>query len=155
MPTIFLEFNVITPTLRGLQRTTCPPQPRRRRKCFNDLNERSVPSIDAIMIRKINNIAGMTPVEMGRLESVFEKESAISELMLYGSRAKGTHRPGSDIDLIVTGSKLSTRWLMELSGKIDDLLLPYEVDISILDHIDNPDLLDHIKRVGKVVFRNE
>jgi len=92
---------------------------------------------------------------MGRLESVFEKESAISELMLYGSRAKGTHRPGSDIDLIVTGSKLSTRWLMELSGKIDDLLLPYEVDISILDHIDNPDLLDHIKRVGKVVFRNE
>ena len=97
----------------------------------------------------------MTPGEMDRLESVFEKEAAVSEVMLYGSRAKGTHRPGSDIDLTLTGSKLSTRWLMELSGKIDDLLLPYEVDISILDHIDNPDLLDHIKRVGKVVFRNE
>ena len=59
----------------------------------------------------------MTPGEMDRLESVFEKEAAVSEVMLYGSRAKGTHRPRSDIDLTLTGSKLSTRWLMELSGK--------------------------------------
>ncbi len=107
------------------------------------------------MIRKINNIDGLTLGEMGRLESVFEAESIVSEVILYGSRAKGTHRPGSDVDLTLTGSKLSTRWLMEISEKIDDLLLPYEMDLSILDHIDNPDLLDHIKRVGKVVFRNE
>jgi hypothetical protein len=50
---------------------------------------------------------------------------------------------------------LSTGWLMDLSAKIDDLLLPYEIDLSIFDHIDNPDLIEHIQRVGRVVFSNE
>lgn len=92
---------------------------------------------------------------MDRLLSVFEAESSVAEVILYGSRAKGTQRPGSDIDLTLTGKALTTRWLMDLSAKIDDLLLPCEVDLSIFEHIDNPDLIDHIQRVGKVVFSNE
>jgi len=107
------------------------------------------------MMHKANDIAGLSSAEMEQLESIFKMESAVSEVILYGSRAKGTHRAGSDIDLTLKGAALTTRWLMEISVKIDDLLLPYEVDLSIFEHIDNPDLVDHIKRVGKVVFRNE
>ncbi len=107
------------------------------------------------MMNRKNNIAGIHSSEMDRLESVFRDEESVSEVILYGSRAKGTHRPGSDIDLTLKGTALTTKWLMELSGKIDDLLLPYEMDLSIFDHIDNEDLVDHINRVGKVVFSHE
>ena len=106
------------------------------------------------MIKKIS-ITGVTPEEMSRLKSVFEQEPNVFEVILYGSRAKGTHRPGSDIDLTLKGVSLTTSWLMDLSAKIDDLLLPYEVDLSIFEHIDNPELLDHIERIGKVVFSSE
>lgn len=92
---------------------------------------------------------------MQKLQSVFAEADAVAEVVLYGSRAKGSYRPGSDIDLTLKGNGLTTRRLMELSCKIDDLLLPYEVDLSIFNHIDNLALIDHINRVGKVVFRNE
>jgi len=106
-------------------------------------------------MKKTNDIAGISVKELDRLRLVFKAEPLLAEVILYGSRAKGTQRPGSDIDLTLKGTALTTRWLMDLSAKIDDLLLPYEVDLSIFEHIDNPDLIDHIQRVGKVVFSNE
>jgi len=106
-------------------------------------------------MNKANNIAGVNADEMERLQSVFDAEASVAEVILYGSRAKETHRPGSDIDLTLKGNALTTGWLMDLASKIDDLLLPYEVDLSIFEHIDNPNLIDHINRVGKVVFSNE
>jgi predicted nucleotidyltransferase len=106
-------------------------------------------------MEKKNDIAGVTPGEMDRLAAIFAAEPRVSEVVLYGSRAKGTHRPGSDIDLTIKGSALTTGWLMDLSSRIDDLLLPYEVDLSVFDHIDNPGLIEHINRVGKVIFTNE
>ena len=86
---------------------------------------------------------------------IFKAEQNITEIILYGSRAKDTYKPGSDIDLTFKGDKLTTVWLLELNVKIDDLLMPYEVDLSIFDHIDNLDLVDHINRVGMVVFKHE
>lgn len=103
----------------------------------------------------LNNIAGINKNDMAKLESVFDGEPRVAEVILYGSRAKGTYQPGSDIDLTLKGEGLTTRWLMSLSAKIDDLLLPYEVDLSIFEHIDNSDLINHINRVGKVILRNE
>lgn len=73
-----------------------------------------------------------------------EVESAI----LYGSRAMNRYRPGSDIDLTLTGKALNYWIISRLEDEIDDLLLPYLFDISILSHIDNPDVVDHIRRVG-------
>lgn len=100
------------------------------------------------------DIAGLSAEEMKLLKTAFDGEDAISEVILYGSRAKGTYRPGSDIDLTVKGENLTMNWLMGLSSRIDDLLLPYEVDLSIFGHIDNPDLIEHINRVGRVVLSN-
>jgi uncharacterized protein len=97
-------------------------------------------------------IPGLLPEESTRLLSIFRSDEAVTEVILYGSRAKGTYREGSDIDLTVKGCGLNTAQLMEWAGKIDDLLLPYEVDLSIFSHIDNIDLIEHIQRVGKVVY---
>jgi len=106
-------------------------------------------------MKKNNDIPGLTSEDMQKLALAFEVEAEVTEVILYGSRAKETHRSGSDIDLTLRGHELSTSWLMDLTVKIDDLLLPYEVDLSIFEHIDNLDLIDHINRVGKVIFTHE
>lgn len=75
--------------------------------------------------------------------------------MLYGSRAKGTHRNGSDIDLTLLGDRLTYSLLSRIETEIDDLLLPYTLDLSLYSSIDNADLIDHIQRVGKLFYQRE
>ena len=72
----------------------------------------------------------------------------VERVILYGSRAKGNYRVGSDIDLTVEGEGLSLAQLLAMESQIDELLLPWMVDLSLKDRIDNPALLDHIARVG-------
>lgn len=76
----------------------------------------------------------------------------IRRATVYGSRAKGTSRQGSDIDMTVEGLNLNTGELNRVATSLDDLLLPYQIDLSIHDHIDNVALRDHIDRVGVVIF---
>lgn len=101
----------------------------------------------------VNHIAGLRADEEAKLLRVFDAVPELTHVILYGSRAKETHRPGSDVDLTLTGT-LSSHALLSLSNTIDDLLLPYKVDLSLMRSIDNTDLVEHIKRVGKVVFSN-
>ena len=72
--------------------------------------------------------------------------------MLYGSRAKGTHRPGSDIDLTLCGGALNHTLLTRIDNELDDLLLPYQIDLSLMSSLSHPALLDHIRRVGVVLY---
>jgi len=82
------------------------------------------------------------------IQQVFNNHPGIKKVVLYGSRAKGNFRNGSDIDLVIVGPELSLRQLNQIETEIDDLLLPYTFDISLYHYIDNEDLLEHIKRVG-------
>lgn len=72
--------------------------------------------------------------------------------MLYGSRAKGNYRTGSDIDLAIVGSQFSDEQLVKLETCLDDLLLPYTIDITRFESIENPDLIEHIRRVAKTFY---
>ena len=83
-----------------------------------------------------------------QLKSVFVQYPEISTIILYGSRAKGTYQTGSDIDLTIVSDRLSSHQLLKIQNQIDDLLLPYTVDLSLFKAIDNPDLIEHIQRVG-------
>lgn len=76
----------------------------------------------------------------------------IQQVILYGSRAKGTQRNGSDIDLAIQGEELTLPQLLKIENELDDLLLPYHVDLTLLHQIDNPKLAEHIRRVGKVFY---
>lgn len=82
------------------------------------------------------------------LYTVFKKHPKIEQVLLYGSRAKNTYRTGSDIDLCIIGTPIDLHELFEIENQIDDLLLPWKVDLSLMHQIDNPDLLDHINRCG-------
>jgi len=102
--------------------------------------------------QKIESAFGLSSKAISRIRQVFAEIPAVEKVVIYGSRAKGDYRPESDIDLTIIGSAVTWHDLQTIERKIDDLLLPYKVDLSLHDHIDNENLIDHIKRVGKVFY---
>ncbi|MFH1362325.1 MAG: nucleotidyltransferase domain-containing protein [bacterium] len=95
---------------------------------------------------------GLTEEIIGKINNIFAKYPQVEEVILYGSRAKGNFKKGSDIDLTLKGRGLDLSLANKISLEIDDLLLPYSFDISILDQISNPDLISHIKRRGVIFY---
>jgi len=91
---------------------------------------------------------GLSHQTISKLKSVFSQRSEIEKVILYGSRAKGNYRPGSDIDLTLVAPKMNLSQLLKLESEIDELLLPYKVDLSLFHAIENEDLVKHIQRVG-------
>lgn len=91
---------------------------------------------------------GLSPQTQTLLNSVFAKYPHIQKIVLYGSRAKGNFKTGSDIDLTILGENVSLNDLLKIQDEIDDLLLPYKVDLSLYHTIDNSELIEHIQRVG-------
>lgn len=79
---------------------------------------------------------------------VFAHHPLVEKAMLYGSRAMGNFKPGSDIDLTLFGASLTSLELGLIDEELDDLLLPYQIDLSIFHRIENLDLREHIERVG-------
>lgn len=87
-----------------------------------------------------------------QIKPIFKKYAEVEKVILYGSRAKGNYKPGSDYDITLVGHNINLSTLNKISLDIDDLLLPYKFDISIFNHIENMDLIDHINRVGITIF---
>ena len=98
---------------------------------------------------------GLTPAAVAEVHRVLSRYPTVDSAVLYGSRAKGEHRQGSDIDLVLTGPRLDHRTLSRISGDFEDGPLPQRVDVALLDDIQHPALLDHIKRVGVVLYQRE
>jgi len=98
---------------------------------------------------------GLKDETVRQLKSIFNDQQDIEKVVLYGSRAKGDFREGSDIDLTVFGKNLSLKTIYNIDEKIEELLLPYNIDLSIYDQIDNPDLIEHIERVGKTFYERK
>lgn len=91
---------------------------------------------------------GLPATALRQLQQVLAKEPRVRQAILYGSRAMGNYRPGSDIDLCLIAPTLDLSGQFALENRIDDLLLPWKVDLSLRHAIDNPELLAHIARVG-------
>lgn len=95
---------------------------------------------------------GLTAKTIAEIRKVFAKYPQIKRAVLYGSRAKGTYRNGSDIDLTLEGENLTLNLLFNIETDLDDLLLPYKIDLSVIHKIQNSDLLKHIEKVGVVFY---
>lgn len=94
---------------------------------------------------------GLSQKDIENIKAVFAAHPEIEKAVLYGSRAKGSYKSSSDIDLTFFGKDLDLNIVQEVENELDDLLLPYRFDISIFYQIDNSALIDHIERVG-IVF---
>ncbi len=91
---------------------------------------------------------GLKAEVIEKLSQVFRRYSTVDQVLIYESRAMGNYRPGSDIDLTIKGRQIQWRDLQAIELDIDELLLPYKVDLSIYQQIDNKELRDHIDRCG-------
>jgi predicted nucleotidyltransferase len=98
---------------------------------------------------------GLSEQTIEKICGVFASHPAIDKAVLYGSRAKGNFKPGSDIDLCLYGAGLFLSELGDISFELDDLLLPYMIDLLIFDQLKHPGLLEHIKRVGVVFYKRQ
>lgn len=95
---------------------------------------------------------GLNGETMEKIMDVFNKFPAIEAAILYGSRAKGNYRTGSDIDITLKGKAISHHTMNKVCRELDDLLLPYTFDLSLFEQIHNPELIEHIERAGKLFY---
>lgn len=98
---------------------------------------------------------GLSDIEIQKLMDVFRRNTQVEGVVLYGSRAKGTYKPFSDVDLTLEGKALTRHHLNDLQLQIDDLLLPYQFDVSLFSKLKNESLIDHIQRRGIRIFSRD
>ena len=84
-----------------------------------------------------------------RIVQTIRLEKRIKEIILFGSRAKGEFKKGSDIDIAVIADTLQFDELNQIRVNISELLTPYSVDIIDFNKITNNELKEHILRVGQ------
>ena len=96
---------------------------------------------------------GLQQSTIDKINKVFEKYSAIDEVIIYGSRAKGNYRNGSDIDITLKGDIISNEVLSKISSDIDDLNTPYMFDISDFATLESSEFVDHINRIGQIFYK--
>ena len=94
---------------------------------------------------------GLDNEDIEKIKVIFKTHPAVESVTVFGSRAMGSYKPGSDIDFAIKG-QLSISELLQLESELDDLLLPYTIDISLIDRINEPALINHIERVGKIFY---
>jgi predicted nucleotidyltransferase len=98
---------------------------------------------------------GLTEKTINKINSVFEKIPQIEEVLIYGSRAKGNFREGSDIDITIKGKTNSFDSLSKINQELDELNTPYLFDISFFDTLESQELIEHITRVGQTFYKKK
>lgn len=96
---------------------------------------------------------GLTDKELQILQTLFAVNSRIEQVILYGSRVKGSYKPFSDVDIVLVGDALSRTDINRLYASIDESSLPYKFDISLLASLKSEELIAHIKRVGITIYK--
>lgn len=99
----------------------------------------------------LGDIPGIPSGRCQQLRLLFEMEPELKAVWLFGSRAMERYREGSDIDLCLEGDALTHQSRLRLMGAVDDLLMPWTVDL-VLRHELPADIEAHIQRVGRRIW---
>ncbi len=98
---------------------------------------------------------GLSAQTLEKISSVLARHPQVEKAVIYGSRAKGNYKNGSDIDLTLHGPDLDWHEQMVIVDELDELLLPYTIDLSIFDKLDHVELREHIERVGQELYHRQ
>ena len=80
----------------------------------------------------------------------------IEKAVIFGSRAKGNYKPGSDIDIAVYGENVSFSTISKLHAILEEESpMPYFIDIFDYTHSDSSDLKGHVDRVGITIYQKK
>ena len=97
---------------------------------------------------------GLTPQYREMIRAILEKADRVDRAVLFGSRATGTFKRASDIDLALEGKNLNFSDLTFLRSEFAESSLPYEVDLIIRADIANPELECRIATHGVIFYEN-
>jgi len=98
---------------------------------------------------------GLTDGTVAQIHEALASFPEVEKAVLYGSRAKGNYKPGSDVDLTLLGTGLTEKILGQIQSDLEDGHLPYHFDLSIFSHITQAELIEHIQRVGVVLYEKQ
>lgn len=78
----------------------------------------------------------------------------MEEAYVFGSRAMGNYRRGSDVDIPIKGTEVTFSTTSKIAGILnEDTLMPYHFDVLSYHDLKNNELLAHIHRVGQLFYR--
>ena len=95
---------------------------------------------------------GLKDEQIEAIKKVFSQYPEVEQAIIFGSRAKGNFKPASDIDIALKGAALNNTVLNKISNALQDSALPYTFDLVLFQQITNKELIDHIERIGKILF---
>ena len=95
---------------------------------------------------------GLDATDVEHIKEVFAANPCVQQVILFGSRAIGNYKPGSDIDLALEGASLTFNDLLSLNDELDKLGTLYTFDLQNINSIKDTSVLDHIRRVGRVLY---
>jgi len=96
---------------------------------------------------------GLKDKQLEIVKNIFANYTEISEVVIYGSRVKGTHNERSDIDLVIKNSNVDRKIINKIRMDFDESNLPYLIDLKNYYTIKNTNLLEHIDIDGQVVYK--
>ena len=99
------------------------------------------------------NSFGLEADEMAAIQSILAAHSEVESAVLYGSRAIGRFKPGSDVDLVLTGKNLTDRIVLDIRTEFRDSNVPYMVDVVAENEIKDENLKREIDTTGQVFYR--
>lgn len=98
------------------------------------------------------NDFGLPTGDLNAIINVVASVDNVQRAVVYGSRAKGNYRPNSDIDIMLFGDSLTFSDITTVADRLDDLLLPWQIDITARNRVFNSDFIEQVDRYGKVIF---
>lgn len=98
---------------------------------------------------------GLTDTQLDQIRRVLAETPRLERAILFGSRAKGNFKSGSDIDLALMGDAFQFKDRLRLDNALDDLNLPVFFDLVVYEQISDPDVRKHIDRAGVTLYSRD
>ena len=104
----------------------------------------------------MNDSFGLLPSDITAIGEVLEQQTAVESALIFGSRAKGNYRKGSDVDIALKGKDLNYKIINDIAFYLnEETLMPYRFDVLNYHTLGSADLKDHIDRVGVAFYCKE
>ncbi|MEJ7684903.1 MAG: nucleotidyltransferase domain-containing protein [Segetibacter sp.] len=100
-------------------------------------------------INKTAQILGLKDGDLQNIIAVLQQEQEVKEAIIFGSRAKGNYKKGSDVDIALKGTGIGYKTTSNISYILnEETQMPYKFDVLNYHMVTNKDLTEHINRTG-------
>lgn len=106
------------------------------------------------IINDTNSVFGLKQGDLESIIAIIQQQAEVEEALIFGSRAKGNYKNGSDIDIALKGADVNNTTTGIISYLLnEETQMPYHFDILNYHTIANKDLVKHIDRAGMRFYK--